>query len=42
LAFIEGKIDKIEKERNMMTCQLEQKDDDIVKLRVEIISLKAQ
>lgn len=42
LAFIKGQVDKIEKERNMMTCLLEHKDDDIIKLREEIISLKAQ
>jgi len=42
LAFIEEQDDKIEKERNIMTCQLQEKDDDIIKLRAEIISLKAQ
>lgn len=33
LAFIEGQVDQIEKERNTMTFQLEEKDDDIIKLR---------
>jgi len=33
LAFIEGQVDEVEKERNTMTFQLEEKDDDIIKLR---------
>ena len=42
LTFIEGQVDEAEKERNTMTCQLEEKDDDITNLRSEITSLKAQ
>jgi len=42
LAFIEGQVDEVEKERNTMICQLEEKDDDITKVRSEITSLKAQ
>lgn len=42
LAFVEGQVDESEKERNTMMCQLEEKDDDINKLRLEITSLKAQ
>jgi len=42
LEFIEGQVDEAKKERNTMMCQLEEKDDYITKLRLEIISLKAQ
>jgi len=40
--FIEGQVDEAEKERNTMIYQLEEKDDDITKLKLEITSLKAQ
>ena len=33
LAIIEEQVAKEEKERNTMTCQLEEKDDDIINLR---------
>jgi len=33
LTVIEGHVDEAEKDRNTMICQLEEKDDDITKLR---------
>ena len=42
LTFIEGQVDEAEKERNTMIYQLEEKDDDITKLKSKITSLKAQ
>jgi len=42
LTFIEGQVDEVEKERNTMIYQLEEKDDDITKLKSKITSLKGQ
>ena len=42
MIFIEGQVDETKKERNIMICQLEEKDDYITKLKSEITSLKAQ
>ena len=33
LTFIEGQVDEAENERNTMICQLEEKGDDITKLK---------
>jgi len=41
LEFVQGQVDEIEKGRNTMICQLEEKDDDITMLRSQITSLKA-
>jgi len=32
-ALLEGQVDEAKKERNAMTCQLEEKDEDIIKLK---------
>ena len=42
LAFIKGQVDEAEKERNTMICQLEEKDEEIFKLKLDINLLKAQ
>jgi len=42
LAFVEGQVDEAENERNTMMCQLEEKYNDITKLRLEITSLMAK
>ena len=42
LAFIEGQVNEAEKERNTMICQLEEKDEEILKLRLDINLLKAK
>ena len=33
LALIEGQVDEAEKERNTMTCQLEENDEEVFKLK---------
>jgi len=40
LAIIEGQVDKVEKERNTMICQLKAKDGEIFKLKSNINLLK--
>ena len=42
LAFIEGQVDEAEKERNTMIYQLEEKDEEIFKLKLDINLLKEQ
>jgi len=41
LVHLEGQVDEAEKERNVTACLLEEKDEDITKLKSEITSLKA-
>ena len=40
LAFIEGQVNEAEKERTTMICQLEEKDEEILKLNSDINHLK--
>ena len=42
LEFIEWQINEEEKERNTMICQLEEKDEEILKLKSYINLLKAE
>jgi len=42
LAFIEGQVDEVEKERNTMTCQLKEKGEQIFLLKSNVISLKIE
>ena len=42
LAFIEGQVDEAEKERHTKICQLEEKDEEIFKLKSDINILKAE
>ena len=42
LALIEGQVNEVEKERNIMICQLEEKDEQIFKLKLDINLLKAE
>ena len=42
LAFIEGQVNETEKERNAMICQLDKKDEEILKLKSDINLLKAE
>ena len=41
-AFIEGQVDEAENERNTMICQLEEKDEEIFKLKSDINLFKAE
>ena len=42
LAFIEGQVNEVEKERNTMICQLDEKDEEILKLKSDNNLLKAE
>ena len=42
LAFIEGQVDEAKNERNTMICQLDEKDEEILKLKLDINLLKAE
>ena len=42
LAFIEGQVNEAEKERNAMICQLDEKDEEILKLKSDINLLKTK
>ena len=42
LAFIEGQVNEAENERNTMICQLKEKDEEILKLKLDINLLKAK
>ena len=42
LAFIEGQDNEAEKERNTMICQLEEINEEILKLKSDINLLKAE
>jgi len=42
LAFTDKQVDEAEKERNTMTCQLKEKDEEIFLLKSNVISLKIE
>ena len=42
LAFIEGQVNEAEKEKNTMICQLDEKNEEILKLKSDINLLKAK
>ena len=42
LALLEGQVDEAENKRNIMTCQLEENNEYISKLKLDVTSLKAQ
>ena len=42
LVIVEGQVDEVEKERNIMICQLKSKDEEIFKLKSDLNLLKVE